>query len=75
MIQIIEDVIDELLVEGSFGKITDPYEPTKDNSILADIRFGDIEDVILVAIEKAGMLPPKYEDPILGCMVNLWEEE
>lgn len=58
MLEVIENVIDDLLLEGAFGRITDPHDPTRDNSIIADIRFGDVEGRILKAIEEAGMLPP-----------------
>jgi len=61
MVEVIEEVIDDLLLEGAFGKITDPYDPTRDNSIIANIRFGNVEGRILDAIEKAGMLPPNKE--------------
>ena len=61
MKEIIENVIDDLLLEGAFGTVTSPNDPTRENSIKADIRFGDVEGRILDAIEKAGMLPPRLK--------------
>jgi hypothetical protein len=75
LLEIIEDVIDNLLLEGAFGKMTCPHDPTKENSIKADIRFGNVEDRILSAIEKAGMLPPTVDVPAFGVKDNCWEPE